>query len=277
MSPDELIVLLVVMGVSLWGWGKWYGCLASVWPPDRSTRNNRLILALLPPTSLLAIYIVISTIAAFDVVGDAVYVFFYAVLGLAWLVVARWLMFALLDISWRDDVIERNNLAAAYAMCGGLLGLTAIYAGGNVGDGPGWWVVVFTGLIASALWFGSMYILHRFSGLIEKITIDRNLGAGIRAFCYMLGTGLLLGRASAGDWVTAERTFVEFWYAWPLIPLLLLALWIERSDRDKPLYDTQNNRAWVLGVTYIVLALAAFLFFPPLTQNPWYSFLGLWV
>ena len=274
MSPDELIILLVALGVAIWGWGKWYASLASVWPPERDTKN-RLILALLPVASLLIIYGVISTIAAFDVVGDAIYVFFYIALGLAWLVPVRGLMFLLFDLSWRDDVLERNNTAASLSLAGGVLGVTAIYAGANVGDGPGWWVVVFTGVIATSIWFGLVYALHRFSGLFERITIERDYTSGIRAFGYMAASGIVLGRAAAGDWLSLERTVIEFWQAWPVLILFGVALWVERSDRPEYEDDSAPQRAWLWGATYFLLALAALLLFPPLTQNPWYGYVSL--
>ena len=276
MSPDEIIILLVASGVAVWGWGKWYACLANVWPPERDTRN-RLWLALLPVASLLIIYGVISTIAAFDVVGDAAYVFFYIVLGLAWLVPVRGLMFLIFDLSWRDDVLERNNTAAALSICGGVLGVTIIYAGANVGDGPGWWVVVFTGVIATAIWFALVYGLQRYTGLFERITIERDYTSGVRALGYMLASGVVLGRAAAGDWISAESTIIDFWQAWPVLVLFGLALWIERISSSEYEDDSASRRAWLWGVTYILLALAALMFFPPLSQNPWYGNLSLFL
>ena len=42
------------------------------------------------------------------------------------------------------------NAAAAMATAGATIGVTLSYAGGNIGDGPGWWVVVFSAAIATA-------------------------------------------------------------------------------------------------------------------------------
>ena len=56
---------------------------------------------------------------------------------------------ALCDLSARDDVVERSNRAAIPAIAGGLLAITLCFAGGNIGDGPGWWVVMFCGVLST--------------------------------------------------------------------------------------------------------------------------------
>ncbi|MDZ4199651.1 MAG: hypothetical protein U1E27_10260, partial [Kiritimatiellia bacterium] len=46
---------------------------------------------------------------------------------------------------------------------------------------------------------------------------------------FLLGAGLLLGRASAGDWTSVDATFVEFFRdGWPVLVLLALAVVAER-------------------------------------------------
>jgi len=270
MSPDELILLIMALGLALWGWIKWYSVVYSVWQPINNA--NRLAMSILPLVALIVISIVVGTVAAFDVVGSPIYTFFYITLGLAWLVPARGLLFMLFDISWRDDVIERGNTAATAAVWGGLLGLTAIYAGANVGDGPGWWVVVFTVIAGTALWFGFGSVFHRLTGAYERITVDRDLGTGLRTAFYFLSSGIVLGRACAGDWISAERTLVEFWQAWPTLLILGLALIVERRINNSTDLEEPTKSAVLWGVTYLLLALAALFLFPSMTQNPWWRY-----
>src|SRR5690242_19107708 len=52
-----------------------------------------------------------------------------------WMILATTL-FSWLGLSFRDDVIERNNNSALVALCGALLSVSIIYIGGSLGEGP---------------------------------------------------------------------------------------------------------------------------------------------
>ena len=91
--------------------------------------------------SLAIIFIVLRTMASPDVRDAPQYLVLYVALGLAWLRLAE-LLFVFVGVGVRDDAIERRNRAASIATAGGLVGVTGCYAGGNIGAGPGWWVVV---------------------------------------------------------------------------------------------------------------------------------------
>lgn len=274
MSGDEIFVLIASLIITFVGFGYWFSCLTSIWPKGRA-KNQRIWMAVLPLVCMFLILIVLRTLASFDVITDGIYIFFYIVMGLAWLVAGKLMMFVFLDISWRDDAIERDNLAAFFAVFGGMIGLTAIYSGANIGDGPGWWTVVWAGGIGSLAWFVLIAIINKFTNVLEKITIGRDYAAGLRMAFFMVASGIVLGRGSAGDWTSAGQTVREFVDAWPVLILVIGAIIIERGHNRA---DTEDYKpySWsygaiVIGIIYLVIAVAAILAMPPIPQNSIYD------
>jgi len=167
--------------------------------------------------------------SADDVRWDAGEVIFYFVFALAWVVLAQF-GFALLGISLRDDVAERANSAAGFALNGYTLGVTFCIAGANVGNGPGFEIVLFcTGLATAALLL--LWVLfHIATGAADMITIERDLGMGIRTGGWLAGTGLVLGASVAGDWTSTLSTLHDFVrYTWPVFLLSALLAILERA------------------------------------------------
>src|SRR4051812_29982803 len=141
MSPDELIVSVVAVILGPVLWGAWLMQMARLGGIGRRRGPVGAIAAALALAALL-IFVVLRTCASFDVAQAPPYLFMYVVLGLAWLRIIE-PAFSFAGLSLRDDLFERRNHAAMPAAIGALLGVTLCYAGGNIGDGPGWWVVVF--------------------------------------------------------------------------------------------------------------------------------------
>ena len=201
MSDDEVLVLVCALGIASVGWIYWYVRLATTNRIMRRLTGVRTVLALAPPACLLVLFGLLRTAASFDVRSDARYLGFYLAFGAAWLVLGR-SVFSLLGVSWRDDVLNLGNRAAAWPVLGGLAGLTACYAGSNVGDGPGWWCVGFAGGLATLLWFASWGVLQKTGDLAEAITVERDENAGLRLGGFLLAAGLLCAArpdASAGS------------------------------------------------------------------------------
>ena len=233
MSGDEVFMLIASAIVALVSWGAWYIKPALV----QGVRRRRPAWRLLRLTPLLAaalLWAVLRNAASFDVRDDPRYLTFYLVLGAAWVGVwIRWL--AVTGISTRDDVVERSNGSAALAVTGALLGITLAYAGGNVGNGPGWWVVVFSAALATLALFGAWILLETLTGVSDIVTVDRDPSAGFRLGGFLIACGLILGRSVAGDWVSAEATVRDFAAAaWPVIVLVIAAAIVERVARPTP-------------------------------------------
>ena len=233
MSGDEVVVLMVSIGVAALAWGWWY---ATMRVSVLAVRNaGRSIFILSPVACLAMLFLVLWWWAADDVRYSGTYLTFYTAMGAAWVgLCALWLK--LFGISPRDDVLERQNLAAAFAIAGALAGITFSFAGANVGNGPGWWVVVFSAGLSTLAFFGVWVVVECLTGVSELVTVERACSAGLRLGGFLAATGMILGRAVAGDWVSAQATVQDFSaVAWPVLPLAALAILVERlrlSDAD---------------------------------------------
>lgn len=254
MSPDELVLLVGSPIAALYFWYGWYATLGSI---NRlgARSPGRNLFGVVPFVAALLLSVVLRTIASFDVVNDVRYLLMYFFMGAAWVGVAlRFLPFVGLDAS--EDVVERGNAAAAPAVGGAVLGLTLSFAGGNIGDGPGWWVVVFAAGLATAGFFLVWLALDRIGGVTETVTVDRDLAAGRRLGGFLIATGLVLGRGVAGDWVSAGATLHDFVVvAWPLLILVVAAAMIDRAAR--PRADQPPASAAALGALPAALYVAA--------------------
>ncbi|MFN7138845.1 MAG: hypothetical protein ACK4UN_05870 [Limisphaerales bacterium] len=136
MSPDETFVLLASVAITAVLWIKWYWeILATARLSSRFP--DRFPLVILPVICAGFLFFVLKQYASHDVRDDGTYLLFYMAMGAAWLGTTR-STWRFLGLSARDDVVERKNRAAAYAICGMLIGNTLCFAGGNIGDGPGW-------------------------------------------------------------------------------------------------------------------------------------------
>lgn len=236
MSGDEVFVLVAsgLLGAVVWGHWLWEVAFVA---PRLSQPRDRRPLFLYPLAGAVVLFVVLQSFASFDVRDSAIYLTFYMVMGAAWVAVGLRCL-ALFGLSARDDVIERGNRAAAQAIGGGILGITLCFAGANIGDGPGWWVVVFSAGLSTGAFFVLWFVLAKLTHLADTVTIDRDPSAGVRLAGFFVGTGMVLGRAVAGDWVSAEATVRDFAVAaWPALILLGLAAVLERRlrpSREQP-------------------------------------------
>ncbi|NLW46519.1 MAG: hypothetical protein GXY86_04175 [Firmicutes bacterium] len=273
MSDDEILVFITSIAIAAWGWYKWYAALGKFNSLNRK-RPGLFWLSIIPLIAWGGIFYVLKTMASFDVREDIGYLWFYIIFGAAWIVAGRGIFFYLFDISWRDDAVERQNPAAVYTISCGIIGLAAFYAGANIGDGPGWWCVLFAGGLAAVVWFGLMMILEKSCEISEKITIERDLPTGIRTGYYLIASGIICGRGAAGDWSSALKTVIEFKDAWPVLLLTIIAILVQQvSPRDNPAkpIEALSFTAHIWGLFYIVLAIIAVLLVPPLPENPYYG------
>lgn len=273
MDYSEMLVLTVSIIFSAKFLLQWYRTLYSAWPPGRG-KAARIVMGLLPVFSFAVILYTLMALASFDVVSDTLYIFFYIVLGYACIGGSMRIITALFDISWVDDVVNLDNKAAMFVVTGAFLGFAAVYAGSNVGDGPGWWCVVFAGGLGLLVWVGLALICNTFAGVFERITVGRDVNCGIRFGCYLLAAGIILARASAGDWTSFYMTVVEFADGWPLIFLTVIMIAVERYFNAK--FDEEHTASGLaagsvfFGAFYVILAAASVMLLPALNENPIY-------
>lgn len=253
MSGDEVLVLVVSLIVACVLWGK------SIYEIFQVRYHRAPVLRAASCGVLLlcgfTLHYVLRRYASHDVRDSTTYTTFYMIMGAAW-VGAAIRIWQMLGISTRDDLLERENTAAAFAIFGALIALTFCFAGGNVGDGPGWWVVVFAALLSTGALFLLWCVLDRLGGVGEAITVDRDTASGLRAAGYLIGSGVILGRAVAGNWVSAGATIVDFGaLGWPA--LIVIAIGVALEKLLGPNARAPQRSAMVFGLPVFVAVLAA--------------------
>ncbi|MGH7719130.1 MAG: hypothetical protein ACREON_09840 [Gemmatimonadaceae bacterium] len=257
MSPDEVVILFVCIFLSLGFWGAWVRQpikFPSAGMPRRPTR----VLRLAPLVAALVLFAILKTLSSFDVQDSPVYLAFYMFMGAAWVGLATQLT-AMAGVSRRDDVIERRNGAAAIALAGAIVGITLAFAGGNIGDGPGWWVVVFSAAISTGTLYLLWLALDNLTRINDAVTVERDPAAGVRLAGFLVAAGILLGRGVAGDWVSAAATLRDFVVtAWPVFVLLAAAVMVERALRPTPERPSQPlvSHGALPALIYVAAVLA---------------------
>jgi len=257
MGDDEVLALVVSLGLGGWGALGWYlnGLRTS---QLGEKRGARLLLMLLPPIALYALWHVLAVDAAADVRNDGRYQFLFLAMGSIWVfLLPRALSF--IGISFRDDALERRNAAASFAIAGTLGGLAALFAGSNMGEGPTIWDTVETALAATAILYASVFVLALVTSVGDTIAVERDAAAGLRFAGWALGSGLVLGAASAGDWVSDEAMIRDlFVYGWPVFALLVVAVAVELAFRPRASAPRPSALATgvVPAVLYLVVSLA---------------------
>lgn len=233
MSVDEAVVLGASLMLGALSWSRWYGDVrAAAW--RRSGFRERWWLILPPLVAAFLVFLVLRGWAASDVRDDPQYLLLYEALGVAW-ISAGLRVLPLLGLSARDDVVERGNRAAAIAIAGAIVGIALCFAGGNVGEGPGWWGVAFCALLSTGTLLLFWALLDRLTRVADAVTIDRDPAAGVRVAGLFLALGLILGRAVAGGWLDVGAALLDFALkGWPAAVLLALAVLLERRLRPTP-------------------------------------------
>lgn len=243
MSGDELLALVFSALAAVWGWSRW----APAW--WRTHPRRRVVVPIVawvgPWLCVALLYFVLARWAAHDVRDSTLYTVFYLTMGVGWTGLLL-LLLPFFGLDWRDDVVERANPAAALAVTGALLGGMLAFAGGNIGDGPGWWVVVFSGGLATGALLLLWVLANAQSHVADLVTLDRDLAAGWRASGFFVGAGMVLGRAAAGDWHSALQTTLDFLkLGWPA--LVLCEATVVMNVLARPTPHRPRPDPWLLG------------------------------
>jgi uncharacterized membrane protein YjfL (UPF0719 family) len=266
MSEDEVFVFIACAFFTLFAWLPWL-VQATFYARRCSKFTDRWTLFVDPLICAALLLYVLRNLASRDVRDAPQYILLYLLMGAAWVGMAAKFL-PLFGLSARDDVIERGNSAAAQAIGGALIGLTLCFAGGNIGNGPGWWVVVFSAALSTGTFFLLWALLHRFTHLADTVTIERDPASGIRLSGYFIGSGMILGNAVAGDWVSAEATVYDFLkVGWPVLLLWAAAALLEKTFRPTQERPAPSRLSHGLAPMAAYLALAAFF----VAQAGWWS------
>lgn len=263
MSEDEVFALLLSLVLALLGGALWY---------VRGLRITRLgasrgalaMLLLAPPAALAFLWIVLATAAAVEVRTDVRYQFLFVAMGASWAFLLPRLL-AFVGISYRDDALDRRNVPAAVALVGTVAGLAVLFAGSNMGEGPSIWNTVATALAATAGLFGVVLGLALCTSFGESIAVERDLATGVRFAGLTTASGVVLGRASAGNWVSVDAMVGDLVaLGWPVAVLMLAAIALERVFR--PRESNPRPSPIVAGVVpaaaFLTLSLAYVAYLP---------------
>ena len=232
MSADEAILTAAAFLGPI-SWTMWLLQMLKVRPLDRRAHPSIVILGSTLLACTAVILVVLNTWASHDVVDAPVYQFMYVVVGLAWLRLAH-AAFPYLGISPRDDAVERGNLAAAWVSAGAMVAVAVCYAGANVGNGPGWWVVLFSAALATGTLLVLWAIVALLTPVIETVIVDRDPAAAIRLTAFLISSGVIAGRGVAGDWESAAATVRDFLVVAPAVAtIVVLAIVLERFASAK--------------------------------------------
>jgi uncharacterized membrane protein YjfL (UPF0719 family) len=261
MSVEEILVTVAAVAFGPVAWIRWFVRASGSTLPGRGSGGLGVLGATIVGCSTLLLLVLVSW-ASHDVRTAIEYLFMYSVLGLAWLRLAE-LSFAYAGVSARDDVVERGNTAATIALSGALVAVMLCFAGGNIGDGPGYQVVVFSAALATAGLLLGWQLVAAFTGVTDAVTIDRDPSAGMRLAAFLVSCGLILGRSVAGDWHSRDETVQDFLRIVPFVGILVvLAFVIEPIGRPTAARPHQPfvTHGLGLGAVYVVVALIALAF-----------------
>src|SRR5262249_20408154 len=104
-----------------------------------------------------------------------------------------------LGLSPLDDVAERRNRPAGWAILGAQVGLTLAYGLATGGTGPravqSGWAPPGVGLMGVLVLFALWAPLEKLLGFSEAITVDRDGGAACRLAALLVALGLPVGLA----------------------------------------------------------------------------------
>lgn len=252
MEPSEVFVTVLSLGVSAFVWLRWVRGLLLVEPPIAKPGFRWLV-----PLSFIAFTAVnakvLTKFAASDVRGDSKYILFYIALG--WGVSALPLL-GLRAFGIRPaDISQGGNRAASIFAALTVTACAFAYAGANIGEGPGFHVVLFcSGLAYGALL--AIVVVHEAVGhTAYRILVERDEGAGLRVGGLLVGCGIGLGRAAAGDWHGSNAAVSDFVrLGWPAGALGATDAVLARLMRGREPERRLGIDA-VLGVAYVALAV----------------------
>jgi len=254
-DDDEMLLLIVGLvgaAASVFFQVRWWTEI----PLGRTLKARQPVLLVKPLCVTLLIIPALLLWSDPEVKASGVYLTLLTANGFLWLFLSKKAM-ALMGVSFDVDVQENNNRAAGLALAGGLIGISFIYCGSNVGTGPSLWNNVFS-VIVGTIGFFIWWMIFEGSGHISRaVTEDRDTAAGLRLAGMLIALGLICGRAVAGNWESPEATLQDFIVdSWFCVALLLVAIpWEHRLHPTPAIYQRDVLKCGLApALVYIVMA-----------------------
>lgn len=118
-------------------------------------------------------------------------------------------------------------------------------------------------------------LINLITRIWDRILIARDIGSGIRFGGYLVASGLILARASGGDWFGFLPTITDFADGWVILPLTIVYILIElyyRYKLEKVDLNPRKLSSILWSVLLIAMAIIALIFIvPPFRENPYYG------
>lgn len=251
MSEPEVFALIVCIALAAIGWAHLLLRGQGVKPQVR--RGGVGGLGCIAFIGVCAInFTVLRYLAASDVRGDGRYIFLYLMMSLA---AGVFTMVALRVFGLRTaDIAERGNRAAPILVFCSLIAGGFAFAGANIGDGPGFHVVIFSAMLSYGAIFALACIHTAAARTMYRILVDRDRGTAFRFGCLLIACGIVLGRAVAGTWTDAGATLADFFrIGWPAAALVTCDIVVARATLTRePNGSLSVDRA--VGLLHIALA-----------------------
>ena len=254
MSEGEVFTFLISIVAAGFFWWRWIAVLARAAP---GTSGVPILLSSLAAVFFILLAILLS-LASHDVRDSALYIIFYIAMGYA--VVGLGLSAPKLVGLQAWDIAQRNNHGAVILFLALTIANAFAFSGANIGDGPGFYVVLLCSLLSNGFLFASVIAHALLTRSMYRVLVDRDKLVAIRLAVLWVAIGLIAGRAVAGDWVSMSATTSDFILrAFAAFLLLLIDLaWAKLVDRkpDSALRSLQLAIAilYFVGATaYLVL------------------------
>lgn len=265
MDGDEVVFMLIAAGITFFGCVFWYTrLLGSPVLGRRPPFFTSLILT--PPACMLVLLWVLLKWSDPVVANDIRYIGLFLFGGGAFLTLAMMIM-RLLGVHRQIDVLQQRNPAAALVTIGCMFGVILAYSLANIGVGPTIWTTIGPAILATASFFLLWALIELISRVSEAITIERDVASGLRLAAFLIVAGLILGRAVAGDYQSAEATMRDFFkQAWPVLPLSITVGILQRVLRATPRLPQPPafSHGLVPAILYALFAAG------------WVAYLGKW-
>ena len=218
---------------------------------QRGPRFPHLLVAFLALNAITLT--VLLTLASADVRTNPFYIAFYLTMGVA---ASLFTLLALKLVGVdRADVHERGNSAAPTLEFCALIAGGLAFAGANIGDGPGYWVVVICTAFSMGTLFALALVHIAMSRTIYRILVDRERGTAFRFGCLLIGCGLVLGRSVAGDWTGYAAATGDFLrLGWPAVLYVVADTIAARVSLSREV----DGNLWAdrtTGVVYLLVAV----------------------
>jgi hypothetical protein len=236
MSDDEVSVgvLAALFATAFWGGGLYAARRAN---PLVRPRPGRAVAVVVLLAALGSVTAALVTGADPQVRSNPGYVVLFLAVAADALAVAT-LAGSAFGLSALDGFVRGPNAAAGWAVAGLWLATGLVNVGANVGRGD----TIDTTLGPLALALATLLllvgVLGAATGRFRAVRLDRDPPAGVRLAGLFVAWGMVLGRAVAGDWESAWRTWEDFFaYGWTVLVLLAVAVpveWVLRPTVRRP-------------------------------------------